>query len=274
MSEQVLSNWRPQYMTATEAYPIASREEHIVPLLKRSFTCAVVVRHDALHMDASRISILQDAELADKYWYDESEERQRRSSGKVVHSNYVSEKDIKDEAISANIRLNDMDASLFTDKCNAIRDLFIRIYYQYTIDRPFEAMRGFTLFTPQGGQGRSPELHIDNTILSIHWAAAFATFRVYDGILSDETWNMLSMIERKKKTQQVQHEDFLKLVKLAKTLPMIENKIGDLMITKGQLGEDLSDPFVRQQVCVHVSSPSITQYGQVGFLMTPQMPKP
>ena len=181
--------------------------------------------------------------------------------------------DIIAEAAAANIRISDDQVENFTQKCNAIRDLFTKVYNEYT-DQAFEAMRGFTLFTPPGGQGRSPELHIDNTVLSVHWAAAFATFKLHDGELSDDVWNMLSMIERKKKTQDVQDAEFARRIQLAKELPMFENQIGDLMITKGQLGLNLSDPIIRQQMCVHVSSETIIKFGQAGFLMTPQMPKP
>lgn len=273
MTDTALSSWQEQYMTASEAYPIAVCEEHIVPLLKRNFTRAVVVRDATLVAYADRVSALHDDELAGLYWYDENHPRKRRVSGQVVHTDYVTKSDIAAESAAAKIRLNESDIAAFTEKCNAIRDLFIRVYNAYT-NQPFEVMRGFTLFTPQGGRGRSPELHIDNTILTVHWAAALATFRVYDGELDGDVWNALSHIERKKKSPEDQQRDFESLIELAKVLPMIENNVGDLMITKGQLGQDLSSPQVRQQMCVHVSSPTIQENGQAGFLMTPQMPKP
>ena len=114
--EQALSNWQQIYMTASAAYPIVSREEHIVPLLKRNFTRAVVIRHDALVMDAGRMSVLADSELADRYWYDEDEPRKRRASGKVVHTDYVTPNDIIAESAAANNRLNEADVSAFNQK--------------------------------------------------------------------------------------------------------------------------------------------------------------
>lgn len=274
MTDLALSNWQEQYMTASQAYPIVSCEKHIVPLLKNDFTRAVVVRHPALATYSDRVSVLPDDELADLYWHDENHPRKRRASGHIVHTNYLTVNDIIEESAAANIRLNEEDVTTFTHKCNEIRDLFARVYNAYT-DRAFEAIRGFTLFTPIGGRGRSPELHIDNTILTIHWAAARATFRVHDGELDDDVWNALSMVERKKKTPEDQTKDFERLIALANdpSFAMVENQVGDLMITKGQLGLDLSDPIVRQQMCVHVSSPTIQERGQAGFLMTPQIPK-
>lgn len=275
MTDAALLNWREQYMSESFAYPIVDSEEHIVPLLKMPFTRAVVFRHEDLAKFADRVSVLPDQDLAGKYWRDEEHPRKRRASGQVIHLGYMSPDSIAAEAATANIKIKEEDAAAFSNTCNVIRNLFMRVYNGYAPDRPVSGMRGFTLFTPQGGQGRSPELHVDNTILTVHWAAARATFRVHDGALDDDIWNALSMIERKKKSSHDQEKGFEKLVQLAndQSFEMIENQVGDLMITKGQLDLDLSDIVVRQQMCVHVSSPTITTQGQAGFLMTPQMPK-
>lgn len=276
MTDAALLNWREQYMSDSFAYPIVDREEHIVPLLKMPFTRAVVFRHKDLAKFADHVSVLPDQDLAGKYWHDENQPRKRRASGQVIHLGYVSPDSIAAEAASANIKIREEDVAAFSNTCNVIRNLFTRVYKGYAPERPLNGVRGFTLFTPQGGQGRSPELHVDNTILTAHWAAARATFRVHDGALDDDVWNALSMIERRKKSPNDQAKDFEKLMQLAidPSFKMIENQVGDLMITKGQLGLDLSDIVVRQQMCVHVSSPTITTQGQAGFLMTPQMPKP
>jgi hypothetical protein len=273
-----LSDWQGQYLTASKAYPIATAEKHIVPLLRREFTRAVVYRNPELALDPTRVMALADGgSIALPYWYNKSNPL-RLFSGKEVHKDYLTDNIIIEESSQAKILISPDAVSLFTSRCNQLRDMFTRVFNEYA---PTEGViqRGFTLFTPKGGRGRSPELHIDNTILTLHWAAALATLRLHDGNLSDEVWHDLSMLNRKhldpKKDEDklILEEIINRLISIVPELEMVENQIGDVMITKGQLGQDLSNAEVRRQMCVHVSSSSISQFGQAGFLMTPQMPK-
>lgn len=272
-----LSDWQEDYMTASRAYPIATREEHIVPLLRAPFCRAVTYRNPELAFDPSTVTAVNDQQLAQLYWKDANEARGRRASGRKVHVAHLSAEDIRTESDEAGIIIDPDAVQVFTDRCNVIRDMFGRVFDAYTQTEGV-VQRGFTLFTPKGGRGRSPELHIDNTVLTVHWAAALATFRVHDGPLSEDVWNALNMTKRKlldpKNPQDKEKLDeiFKFLTEQAATLDMAENKIGDIMITKGQRCVNLDDPVVRQQVCVHVSSPTIIENGQAGFLMTPQMP--
>lgn len=273
-----LSDWQEQYLTTSKAYPIATAEKYIVPLLRRDFTRAVVYRNPELAFDTTRVLALPDGErIALPYWYNKSNPL-RLYSGKEVHRDYLTDGIIIDESSQAKIFISPEAVSLFTTRCNQLRDMFTRTFNEYA---PTEGViqRGFTLFTPKGGCGRSPELHIDNTILTLHWASALATLRLYDGDLPDEVWHDLNMLNRKyldpqKDENKIILEEIIdRLISIVPQLDMLENQIGDVMITKGQLGLDLSKHEKRQQVCVHVSSSTIPANGQAGFLMTPQMPK-
>ena len=272
MHEGKLSDWKEDYMTGTQSYPVTARQEFILPLLRLPFTRATILRDPEFQIDPSQISVKHNKEMASKYWADPTEERGRKASGKTIHYANITEEVIQNESSEAGIVLSSDAVQNMTEKCNKLRQMFTEVYNGYT-DRAFKSMRGFTLFTPIGGQGRSPELHIDNTILTLHWAAALATFRVHDGLLDDKVWEALDMRRRKQKAPEEQSKDFSFLVDQARILDMTENQVGDVCFTKGQLGRDLGDKNARQSVCVHVSSPTIHQFGQAGFLMTPEMPK-
>jgi hypothetical protein len=272
-----LSDWQEQYLTASKAYPIATTEKHIVPLLRREFTRAVVYRNPELAFDTTRVMALPDGgSIALPYWYNKSNPL-RLFSGKEVHRDYLTDEKIIEESSQAKIFISPEAVSLFTLRCNQLRDMFTRVFNEFTSTEGI-VQRGFTLFTPKGGRGRSPELHIDNTILTLHWAAALATLRLHDGDLSEDVWFDLDMKNRKhldpkkESDKAILEEIISRLILAATECEMVENQIGDVMITKGQRDKDLSKSEVRSQMCVHVSSSSISQFGQAGFLMTPLMP--
>lgn len=252
------------YLTSTKAYPIAYSEQDVMPLLRDPFCRAVVLRDPDFAFDAKEIQALHLEDLAQKYWEDATAPSGRLKSGQTTHTSLLTVDEIRSESRVAGIVISETALSLFTERCNQIRALFGRVFEKYT---GFEntVLRGFALFTPVGGRGRAPELHIDNTILTVHWSAALSTLRLCDGDIPDDIWDVLDPDTRK--------NYFYFLVEALKRddLQTVENAIGDIMITKGQKGLDLSSQEVRQAVCVHASSDTIIQNGQAGFLMTPQM---
>ncbi|MBL8640855.1 MAG: hypothetical protein JNL76_01930 [Alphaproteobacteria bacterium] len=254
----------PVYLTSTKAYPIAYSEQDVMPLLRDPFCRAVVLRDPDFVFDAKEIQALRLEDLAQKYWEDATAPSGRLRSGETTHTSLLTVDDIRSESRVAGIVISETALSLFTERCNQIRALFGRVFEEYTGLRN-TVLRGFTLFTPVGGRGRAPELHIDNTILSVHWSAALSTFRVCDGDIPDDIWDVLDPDTRKN------YFHFLVDALKRHDLQTVENEIGDIMITKGQKGLDLSSRDVRQAVCVHASSDTIIQNGQAGFLMTPQM---
>lgn len=229
-------------------------------------------------LDSSGINVVENIELAQKYWNDAEHARGRRASGQTVRREALTLDDVKQDSNEASIFLTDEFSLDFLERCNRLRELFRNIYEGYT-KTPYKSLRSFTLFTPKRGRGRSPELHIDNTELTLHWATALATFSVHDGELGEDVWDALSVLKRKtlnpmsEKDKQVLDNQYKWLIELAQNLPMTENEIGDVMITKGQLGKDFEREANRAGVCVHVSSPSIIEFGQVGYLMTPEVYK-
>lgn len=262
-----------EYLTSTKSYPVTSDEKQIVPLLRDPFCRAVVFRSSELTFDPSGIAVSPDPSLALRYWRDETAPRGRLASGRMVHTTEISEEQILQEAREANIEfLGSHALKNFTEICNKFRATFSNVFAEYS-GVTNAGMRGFTLFTPIGGRGRSPELHADNTILTLHWAAAKASFPVSDCDLSENIWRMLDRNHQNSLSLEDRAANHARLIDMAADLPLVENKIGDVMITKGQLNRDLTNPDHRQGVCVHASSPSIIAKGQAGFLMTPKMPE-
>jgi hypothetical protein len=269
--------WQPDYLTMTESYPIVRQEEHIVPLLRNPFARAVILRDPKNCLSPSEeVNIVSDKELAARYWADESDPAMGRlMPGRIEHNEDVTTDGIRKESLEAKIYLSSAAVAWFTERCNHLRGLITQTYNDYTNNRPYRVISGYTLFTPKGGQGRAPEAHIDNTILTCHWGAALATLRLYDGFLCDETWDTMNMVKRKLKPADQQKRDIDYLIKLARQpdFMMSETQPGDVVFGKGQYGLDLDDSMSRASVCVHASSETIIQNGQAGFLMTPQMPK-
>jgi|GEM_PF-2930756 len=276
-TKSALLDRQNKYLTPSLAYPIATEEEHIVPLLQREFTRAVVYRNPEFKFDDSRVMAMSDGGgIALPYWFNKNNPL-RLFSGKRVHTDYLTDDVIIGESGDAKIFISPEAVSLFTARCNQLRDIFSRVFNEFTMTEGV-VQRGFTLFTPKGGRGRSPELHIDNTILSLHWSAALASFSIHDGDLPDNVWNDLDIKNRKNLDPKIEadkialEEIISRLIAIVPQLEMIDNQIGDVMFTKGQRDQDLLKSSIRQQMCVHVSSSTISQFGQAGFLMTPLMP--
>ncbi len=260
------------YLFDNPAYPIVTRAEDILPALRDPFCRAVTLRDPSLKFDASSVIALPDTDLARRYWRDEEEPRGRRASGKIGSETDVSLAEIIAQAKEAKIVMSEDAAAAFTARCNAYRRIFTDVFEGYTGLKNIP-QRGFALFTPVGGRGRSPELHIDNTILTLHWSAALAKFRLCNGEPDERTWNALDRQKQDALSPEEKAANFSFLVEAVKnaTLDMRDNEVGDMMITKGQRGVDVSRPDVRKSLCVHVSSDTIIECGQAAYLMTPKM---
>lgn len=261
------------YLFDNPAYPIVTRKQDIVPALHDPFCRAVTVRIPELAFDSSGISAAVEPDLAKLYWRDEHHVRKRRASGDRNQDTPLTTRDVAHEIQEAKIKIDPATLIEFTSRCNIYRRIFTKAFEEYTGLRDIPH-RDYTLFTPLGGQGRSPELHVDNTILTLHWSAALAKFSICNAQPDEATWAALDRKNQSAMTPEERARNFQFLVDAASNsaLDIRDNRIDDMIITKGQRGLDLSDPVVRNGVCVHVSSKTIVQYGQAGFLMTPKMP--
>ena len=114
------------------------------------------MRDPTLKFDGSSVIAVPDADLARRYWRDEDEPRGRRSSGKINSEKDVSLAEVIAQARDANITMSEEAAAAFTARCNAYRGIFTRVFEGYTGLKDIP-QRGFVLFTPVGGRGRSPE---------------------------------------------------------------------------------------------------------------------
>ena len=254
------------------AYPIVTREADLLTGLRDPFSRAVTLRDPQLAFDPSSVIAQPDAVLAQKYWRDETAPRGRQASGRNTYEVDLTLADVLAEAQQARVYLSEEAAQQFTDRCNAYRRIFTQVFEGYTGLKDIP-MRGYVLFTPVGGRGRSPELHIDNTILTLHWSAALSRFRICNGEPDEATWDALDRKKQDALSPDEKSANFEFLVGAARNpaLDMRDNEMGDMMITKGQRGLDVSKPEVRKAMCVHVSSDTIIECGQAAFLMTPKM---
>jgi hypothetical protein len=244
--------------------------------LLEPFTRAVCLRDPEFQLDRADFTIdPRCSSIALPYWLNKFDTA-RRFSGKIVHGENITPQDAIQESTEAGIIIAPHAVDKYTDICNQLRGLFTRAFNEYTNTEGI-VQRGFTLFTPRGGVGRSRELHIDNTVLSLHYNGPLSTLSLYDGELSQDVWDALNMIKRKcldtnnPNDKAILQEIIRFLIEQASILPMTENQPNDVMITIGQRDLDLDNPQVRRKVCVHVSSTSISANGQAGWLMTPLM---
>ncbi len=258
------------YLFDNKSYPIFMTERNIAPALCEPFTRAVTLRDPALKLDTRSIRAVLDKELAAKYWMASEE---RAASGRVFYTRDITADDVLEQSRAAGITMDAPVLHAFAGNCNKLRAMFSRIFYDHTGLDGIE-MRGFLLFTPVRGRGRSPELHVDNTRLSLHWSAALATFSVANGEPDEATWNALDRHKQDAMSPKERKKNFEFLVRQAGNpdLDIRDNLIGDVIITKGQRSASLLCPEIRKAVCVHTSSDSITMNGQAAFLLTPKMP--
>jgi hypothetical protein len=240
-----------RYLTDSPAYPIVTEESQIVPLLREPFTRAVCLRDPEFQLDRADFTIdPKCSSIALPYWRGKFD-KTRKFSGKIPHREEVTRDNIIAESNEAGIIIASHAVDEFTDICNRLRGLFTRVFNAYT-NTEGVVQRGFTLFTPHGGVGRSRELHIDNTVLTLHYNGPLSTLSLYDGDLSQDVWDALNMLKRKildmnKPEDKEKLENIiLFLIAEAARLPMFENEPNDVMITVGQLGLDLDDEAVRR----------------------------
>lgn len=261
------------YLHNDRGYPIITSRDDIVPALREPYTRAVVLRDPASPFDATEVRAANVPEsVVASYWKDETHRRGRVAAGENSYLEPLTTSHIILESLQGGISLSDRAIVQMTERCNQYRDLFDEVFQKYTGLRV--PHRGYLLFTPEGGMGRSPELHVDNTVLTLHWSTALAKFSLYKGEPSERLWAALDRVRQDQLTPEERAENFRYLVSVASDPNQTrDNDIGDVMLTKGQRGVNVSDPAVRQGLCAHASSQTIIQNGQAAYLMTPQMPK-
>lgn len=253
--------------------PVVEREADIVGLLKDPSKRAVTLRDPNLYFDPKHIRAIPNPDLAEKYWSDPAmEARGRRISGLNGYDAPLSVKNVQSEADAASIHIDPAAVGTLTERCSQYRAIFSRVFEAYTGLRNTK-MIGRILFTPQGGQGRSPEIHVDNTILTLHWSIALSELRIYHVPPTDEMWRALKGKQANVSDFQAARNKDLLLRTARKSGPnkLGYNEIGDVVIGKGKRGKDLDRPKDRGECFVHTSSDRVKDFGQAAFLITPKM---
>lgn len=189
-------------------------------------------------------------------------------AGEVSYTDVVTTEHVLREAQKADITINDKAINAFSDRTNELRLLYMKIYQEIYGPQEDESIVGHLMFTPKHGLGRSPMMHVDNVQLTLHTTFAGATLRLLTGIASETLWKAMNVL----KTSALPPEELSKnndeLTRLTRAYvdEFSSVALGDVVIMKGQRGENLDDPETRERVCVHASSPYIPQYGQAGAI--------
>jgi hypothetical protein len=257
------------YLFDNPALPVIRSAEEILPALRRDFTRAVTFRH--ADYDFSNRAIRAVANFAETRAYHlDAIDPRRRYAGRIGHTGAVDTEDVQRESAEAGIVLDGDTAADFATRCKTLRTLFSTILEDYT-DGAIADTTARLLFTPKGGLGRAATLHVDNTILTLHWSAALAPLGVLNGEPDENLWQAL---DRRYKDGAGPAElrrigQILERADDDDMLDLRDNAIGDIVIGKGQRGRDLSQPEARREAFVHKSSAGITRSGQAAFVLTP-----
>lgn len=269
-------------------YPVITDEKDFLEALLAPDVRGVTLRDPNFVFYPGWVQTYDNSDVGAKYWHDEEmaarevppgkRKRERRSAGDIRYLNYVSSENVLAETSAAGIILQPNAVKAITERCNHYRDLFLKVLHQY-IERkqlpcgPIPAA-GYILATPIGGLGRSPELHVDNTILSLHATFALSSLGIYLSEPEEEIWHLLDAQYQRGLTQEDYTEVFNRLVQEANNpdRDLQLTQICDAIITKGQMGVDMRDKEARKGVCPHFSSWEMIGSGQLGYLMTPIMP--
>lgn len=255
-----------EYLFENPAYPIVNSYRDVLPALRDPFCRAVTLRDPELAI-SPLIEAVPNPDLARKYgrsYFPMTE----KSTGQILCESYIFEHDIKREAEDVSIEMDAVAVSDYVDISNHLRDIFIAVFEEFS-GLKSSCIRGIPLFAPVAATGRAPHLHVDNNILTLHWSAALARLSIANGEPGEKTWKALDA-----KCSSLSALKRLEYLERAVHFPehdMRDNEIGDVVISKGQKLLNLANPKDRKSVCVHSSSSSIAENGQVAFLLAPKL---
>lgn len=251
------------------AYPIVTSEDDIDDALRLGTTRAVILRGGEWHDGEADIFrdglvIHENAELAQDFVCDLSAEHGRKVPGQVSYLSPLSSQKIALEAQAAALEFGDDALEAFRQKMDYMRGLYERVHDAYVGPRDDESVVNHLLFTPKKGIGRSPMMHVDDVALTMHTTVAGAELRLLSGVETEAMWDAMNKQNTLSMTDEARADNDRALTHLTDRYyeEFDPTRRGDIVIMKGQKGQDLDDPDIRQQMGVHASSPFIALHGQ------------
>lgn len=278
-------------------YPITHSEQYALRALKDDFTKAVMLHIPELLFASNKLIDNPNYQGADKYWCQEgSNERRKPGQTTYVVKEQLSEATTKNNATvltPEHIERESSEAGIFISKSD-IHDLydkmtlairtFSRITAQHTQNDNFY-MRAWQMWAPMGGNGRSPTLHIDNTVITGLWYAGRTPADIYISDIPDRFWKALDATGKKAKGKHTQKKRKIYSEKLTRQLTeeadksdLMKMPVGPLIITRNadkfnqegqKVKRDYKNPIVQQTSCLHKSG-DMREKGQAGIVMVPQ----
>lgn len=259
-------------------YPIVGSYDEIVGFLRQPDVRAVVYRneadqaaHDFLKQSVSapRVCALAQAFSSTAHY-----SARPIYAGKSRFLEPFSRELVAAEAQSGGIVIAPEALDLLTERLAAIRSLYLDVY-QATGGDPAHETAGHLLFTPKGGDGRAPKMHVDYLPLTCHWAFALAPLDIMTEEPDEHLWTMLNRVHYNKLDEpgQLACDQWLTEVSETRQADFAYSVVGDIIFSKGQRFRDLSKAADRAQVCVHKSSNLIPHMGQAAALFYPILPR-
>ncbi|MBI1327876.1 MAG: hypothetical protein GC136_09575 [Alphaproteobacteria bacterium] len=259
------------------SYPAVDDPAEIAPALNDAHTRAVFYTDPRMPKTirelAPAITASNNATLASAYQRISDDGTREKSAGRVHYMDAVTMDQVQAEADSAGIQIaNDHNSlALLTRRINQMRNVFTQAYREYSGDTD-SAIVTHLLFTPKGGIGRSPMLHVDNLPLTGHWSAALSSLEIMIEEPPAFLWEMLDKRKTNKLPKGANLPLQASLSAFVKHNPQDFERaaLGDLLILKGQKLRDLSNPLDRACVCVHTSDRHIAEEGQAAAMFYPK----
>lgn len=248
-----------------------SNPNDVVTLFNTTNARAVIIDDGALTFDPTEIQDNPQPIDTDLYWRESYDERKKpgpnvytletRYSLKTLTPNVIQK-----EAIEAGLTISTKALQDFYEKSVHAMQLFSQIVQDYTQTDKFY-MRCVPVFSPIGGQGRAPILHIDRTPLTGLWYASRAPAQIYTGHIPQEIWAALNPLHNNHHQENPLLQEFTRQAEQGSDLHDLP--LGKLIIARNSKEENLLDPRVQRQVCLHRSG-DIPEKGQAGIIMTPK----
>jgi hypothetical protein len=266
-----------EFLFNNSAFPIVSDVAEAGDAFHQDNVRAVVLRHSVYSSLIQDIAdhgsiVAQDRpDLADQYKILDTGSKRQNYAGRTTY-NEIYAQDMMDEANQAGIAIRSVYAQNLQ---RALRFMYLSVkgvFCKLADIEPHQChVRVFYLFTPKGGEGRSPYLHVDNTVFTGHVRLALAPLEIRMKDLTSQQWSYLDSSGAHRDLDKFERGLFLEGTRTEDSSLYQATCVGDFMMQRGQKNLDISDPSVQRKLCPHRSSPSIKDQGQACVLMVPSL---
>jgi hypothetical protein len=290
------------YYKNQRSYPLATSTEHAVQLLNSNKVKAALIFDEQYKLPVNDIQDIQ-PNVVSQWWTSvEQPKKEFVSPGEVTYvvdsasvdalkrlgqqPRLLDRASVEAELKAAGLHMTpDALNQLHQKMLNAIAG-FSNVFQEYMdIDSDEFVTRTWQIFAPKGALGRTPNLHIDHSVLSGLWYpyANRAPAQAYIGETSEQLWSALQPSKKGKSRGKASNKDrqnnmiLRKFTADASPKDFMTFPDGALIVAKNLKGKsmppsyrDLSDKKVRQSICLHKSG-DVAKMGQVGLIMIPQI---